>query len=108
MIKNDKMIGIWLPQHLIDKIDLVSLSLNTNKSKYLRELLNQLMSKQSNEEVINAIVQNCIAEFSKMENIKFSEYINQVRDVLEKRKLSNTNIDYIILKLKEWKENEDQ
>lgn len=109
MVKNEKMIGVWLTENLVDKLDLMSIKLGVNRSKYIRELLAQIMESETIEGLLNSIVQNCIIEWKEIEkNVRFTAYTMRVRQALEKKKINENYITYIITKLKEWKEKEER
>jgi metal-responsive CopG/Arc/MetJ family transcriptional regulator len=106
MVKNEKMMGVWLPEHLLDKIDLMAVTLRTNRSKYIRELLVQLMEQQSIDDMFFDIVRNCISEYETMSKKPTKrQYISQVESAINGR-VSDVYKKIIIEKLKEWNENE--
>jgi metal-responsive CopG/Arc/MetJ family transcriptional regulator len=104
MIRNEKMIGVWAPSHLIDKIDLIALKLGTNRSKYIRELLVQLMESESFDDILATIVSNCQKEYEQLsKKVSKKQYIAQVEHAL-KGKVNDIYSQIIISKLKEWNE----
>jgi ATP/ADP translocase len=104
MIKQEKMVGVWIEESTLEKLDLIAIQFNTNRSKYIRELVTQIVSQQSTEQLIENIVQKSIKEYQKCK-MNFKPYMGELRDLLERKKVSESYIKLIEQKMKQWKDN---
>ena len=104
MIKQEKMVGVWIEESTLEKLDLIAIQFNTNRSKYIRELVTQIVSQQSTEQLIDNISQKSIKEFQESK-MNFRPYMIELRDLLERKKVSEPYIKLIEEKMKQWKDN---
>jgi len=105
LAKNEKMVGVWLEVDLIEKLDLLTIGLNTNRSAYIRVLLQQMIKQQPIHEIIKVIVDNAKGDLISPK-VHFKTYVIDLKQILVDKNISQAYIDLIILKLKEWKESE--
>ena len=104
MVKQEKMVGVWIEESTLEKLDLIAIQFNTNRSKYIRELVTQIVSQQSTEQLIDNISQKSIKEFQESK-MNFRPYMIELRDLLERKKVSESYIKLIEQKMKQWKDN---